>query len=336
MHKQTSNISILILLSVLALTVLCLSPFWGVSPISLENIKQSVTESKERDIFFQMRLPRVIVGFCAGAVFALGGMVFQAIFRNPLVSPFTLGVTSGASLGAAVYIYLGISFSLFGISGISYFAFLGALLSLWTVWMLSKVKKNASTSTVLLAGVAVSFFFSSLIMFIQYLSKVNQSVQISRWLMGGFYTFGYSEVGNLVPVALIAFLVIWYFAYDLNLLSVGDDFAKSRGVSIEKFLVFLIIFISFLIGVVVSLCGPIAFVGIIIPHICRLLLGVNHRYLCPAVFLFGGTFLVLCDALARLLIAPAEMPVGIITALIGGPFFVWLLVRKSDGNLNNI
>lgn len=317
-------------LGVIAVLVLFFSPFWGVNTISWKDVLTFSSVSREGGIFWQMRLPRVIVGFCAGAIFALGGMVFQALFRNPLVSPFTLGVTSGASLGAALYIYLGVSFTLLGLSGISYFAFIGALLSVWVVWTLARAKKNASTSTILLAGVAVSFFFSSLIMFIQYLSGVNQSVKISRWLMGGFFTFGYSEAANLIPIALIGLLVIWYFSYDLNLLITGDDFAKSRGVETGKVLYFLIIFISFLIGVVVSLCGPIAFVGIVVPHICRLFVGSNHRYLSMATFLFGGAFLVLCDALARLVIAPAEMPVGVITALIGGPFFVWLLVRKSD------
>ena len=316
-------------LSVFAGSVLFFSPFWGVNTISLKNILEFSSVNREGSIFWQMRLPRVIVGFCSGAIFALGGMVFQALFRNSLVSPFTLGVTSGASLGAALYIYLGVSFSLLGLSGISYFAFIGALLSVWVVWILARAKKNASTSTILLAGVAVSFFFSSLIMFIQYLSGINQSVKISRWLMGGFFTFGYSEVFNLVPVTLMAFLVIWYFSYDLNLLTTGEDFAKSRGVETTKVLYFLIIFVSFLIGVVVSLCGPIAFIGIVAPHICRLFVGANHRYLSLATFLFGGAFLVLCDTLARLVIAPAEMPVGVITALIGGPFFVWLLVRKS-------
>lgn len=322
----------IVCLAVLAGLVLFLAPFWGVNAIDWKDILEFSSVNRDGNIFWQMRLPRVIVGFCAGAIFALGGMVFQALFRNPLVSPFTLGVTSGASLGAALYIYWGISFTVLGLSGISYFAFLGALFSVWIVWMLARARKNTSTSTILLAGVAVSFFFSSLIMFIQYLSGVNQSVKISRWLMGGFFTFGYSEVVNLVPITLVGLLVIWYFSYDLNLLTTGDDFAKSRGVETKKVLYFLIIFISFLISVVVSLCGPIAFVGIVVPHICRLFVGSNHRYLSIATFLFGGAFLVMCDALARWVIAPAEMPVGVITALIGGPFFVWLLVRKSDDN----
>jgi iron complex transport system permease protein len=321
----------LVYLFLAAVAILFVSPWFGVNEIRWTDIFSKMSsESREGSIFWKMRLPRVIMGFTAGAIFALGGMVFQALFRNPLVSPFTLGVTSGASLGAALYIYLGISFALFGLSGISYFAFIGALISVWVVWVLARAKANASTSTILLAGVAVSFFFSSLIMFIQYLSGVNQSVKISRWLMGGFYTFGYGEVMNLIPIALIGLLVIWYFSYDLNLLTTGEDFAKSRGVSTSYVLYFLIIFVSFLIGVVVSLCGPIAFIGIVAPHVCRFFIGSNHRHLTIATFLVGGSFLVLCDALARLVIAPAEMPVGVITALIGGPFFVWLLVRTKD------
>jgi iron complex transport system permease protein len=326
--KALSKTTRIILLAITALYVIFVMPFWGPHKIAFQQIWTN--NNINYDIFWQMRFPRVLIAFCAGSIFALGGVVFQALFRNPLVSPFTLGVTSGASFGAAMYIFLGLSFSIIGLSGISLFAFLGALLSVFIVWRLAKIKRVVSTTTVLLAGVAVSFFFSSLIMFIQYISGVAQSFKISRWLMGGFFTFGYSEVANVLPFTVIGFLVIWLFSHELNLLTTGDELARSRGVDTARTSQFLIVLISFLIGGVVAVCGPIAFIGIIIPHICRLMIGSDHRYLSLASFLFGGIFLVVCDGLARVVIAPAEMPVGIITALIGGPFFVWLLVSRSS------
>jgi iron complex transport system permease protein len=326
--KSLSRKTRLVLLALTAVYVIYVMPFWGPHKIALQQIWEKGNTSY--DIFWQMRFPRVLMGFCAGSIFALGGVVFQALFRNPLVSPFTLGVTSGASFGAAMYIFLGLSFTILGLSGISLFAFLGALLSVWIVWRLAKIKRVVSTNTILLAGVAVSFFFSSLIMFIQYLSGVAQSFKISRWLMGGFFTFGYSDVLNILPFTIVGFLAIWFFSHELNLLTTGDDLAKSRGVDTARTSRFLIVLISFLIGGVVAVCGPIAFIGIIVPHMCRIFIGTDHRYLTLASFLFGGIFLVVCDGIARVVIAPAEMPVGIITALIGGPFFVWLLVSRSS------
>ncbi len=306
-----------------------IAPLLGAKLIGFSDIFDASKNNIDSDVFWQMRLPRVLVAFMAGAIFALSGMVFQALFRNPLVSPFTLGVSAGASFGASVYIWLGLAVSFLGISGISLFSFCGAMLSIVIVWSLAKMKGGTSVATMLLAGVAVSFFFGSLILFVQYLSGVVEAFKISRWLMGGLFVFGYKPVFDILPFALIGLCSVWYFTHELNIFTTGEELAIARGVDVERTVKILFFLISIMIGGVVSVCGPIAFIGIIAPHICRLIVGPDHRYLTPATFLFGGLFLTICDALSRSLIAPAEIPVGIITALLGGPFFLWLLVKKS-------
>ena len=321
----------LILLLLLIVTALLVSPFLGFKLMSWGDVFN--TQSREHTIFWQIRVPRVIVSTLAGAGLALCGLVFQAMLRNPLVSPFTLGVTAGASLGASFYIWAGLGFSLLGISGISVFSFLGACLSILFVWSLSRMGRGNSMTTMLLAGVVVSFFFASFIIFLQYLSSVQQALRISRWLMGGIYVFGYEAVFDLLPFILLGSLFIWAWAFELNILTTGEELATSRGVNVQQLIKLLFFLVSLMIGNIVAVCGPIAFVGIMVPHMCRLILGGDHRVLVPGTFLFGGLFLTLCDTLARTLIAPAEIPVGVITALLGGPFFLWLLVRRSSQEL---
>jgi iron complex transport system permease protein len=180
----------------------------------------------------------------------------------------------------------------------------------------------------LLAGVAVSFFFSSLILFLQYLSDFTQSFRILRWLMGGLEILGFDTVLNLLPLVLGGSAVLTLLRRELNLLTTGEDLALSRGVDVRRVKLVLFLVTSLMVGGVVAVCGPIGFVGMMAPHICRLLVGWDHAHLFPTTLLFGGTFLTFCDTLARTLIAPAEIPVGIITALLGGPFFIWLLLSS--------
>ncbi len=321
---------VIAVLGLLSAAVILAAPFWGAQTYSLREIMTPGLGERDVQIFWQMRLPRVLVAFCVGGIFALCGMVFQAIFRNPLVCPFTLGVSAGASFGATVYIWLGLSFAVLGISGVSLFAFAGALLSIIIVWSLSRIRYGSSTAKMLLAGLIVSFFFISLIMFIQFISGVYESFRISRWLMGSLTIFGYGPLWEVWPFALAGVVVIFYFSRELNLLTTGEEIAVSRGVDVNRMVKGLFVFLSIIIGRLVAICGPIAFVGIIAPHICRLLIGPDHRYLTPATFLFGGLFLTLCDMLARTVVAPGEMPVGIITAILGGPFFLWLLHAKFN------
>ncbi len=320
-------------LLIVSVVIILATPLIGMKLLSLTDVFAfSSPENREHTIFWKMRVPRALTAFMAGAVFAISGLVFQAIFRNPLVSPFTLGVSAGASLGAAIYIWSGISVTFLTFSGISFFSFLGAAFSIAVIWTLANMKKKISTTTMLLAGVAVSFSFASLIMLIQYVSGMSESVRITRWLMGGLIVFGYDAVMSMAPLAIGGLLLVLFFRNELNLFIMGEELAISRGVNTTLTIKILFLGISIMIGGIVAVCGPIAFIGIIAPHICRLIIGPDHRYLTPATFLFGGSFLTVCDTLARTLCPPAEIPVGVITSLLGGPFFLWILIRRPPGS----
>lgn len=310
--------------------VLTAAPFFGIESISFNEIFSAGADSIKLDIFWKIRFPRVLTAFCAGAALAISGMAFQAMFRNPLATPFTLGVSSGAAFGAALYVKLGFVFSILGTSGQTISSFFGAVISIAFVYGMTKLKQGFSTSTMLIAGVAINFFFSSLILFIQYMSDFANSFRIIRWLMGGVEIVGYRPVLSLLPFFVIGSVIIFILTNELNLLMLGEDLAVSRGVALKRVKALLFFATSIMVGGVVSVCGPIGFVGMMAPHICRLLIGANHRYLTPATFVFGGAFLVFCDTLSRTIIAPAEIPVGVITALLGGPFFLWLLVSGSS------
>jgi len=325
---NSKNWIILTLLFTFCLAALILAPFWGMETISIESLLRPT--ALQSDIFWKIRVPRVITAFLAGVALALSGMVFQALFRNPLATPFTLGVSSGAAFGAAFYVKFGMLVALLGTAGQSLSSFLGALFSILLVYGLTQVKRGFSTSTMLLAGVAVNFFFSSFILFIQYLSDFTHSFQIIRWLMGGFEIVGFRPVLTILPFVLVGVAITFSLTNELNLFLLGEDIALSRGMSVNKIKTLLFFATSLMVGGVVAVCGPIGFVGMMAPHICRLMVGPDHRYLTPATFLFGGVFLVVCDTFSRTLIAPAEIPVGVITSLLGGPFFLWLLLSGSS------
>jgi len=315
-------------LVVLVLFFLCVcagSPFVGMTDIPAAVLFKPSAGTVAAEIFWNIRVPRVCISMLTGAALALSGMTFQALFRNPLATPFTLGVSSGASLGAALYVWTGMSFALWGISGISVFAFTGAVLSIALVYGLIRAKGAVTPAAMLLAGVCINFSFSSLILLIQYLADFSGSFKIVRWLMGSLETIGFEPVKNIVLFVLCGCIIIFCCINALNLMSLGEEIAVSRGVAASKIRGLLFFATSLMVGSVVAVCGPIGFVGMMVPHICRLLVGPDHRYLMPASLLFGSSFLTVCDALARTLIAPAEIPVGVITAVLGGPFFLWLL-----------
>lgn len=316
-------------LAIFAACTLVLAPFAGMQRIPLAAVLDPASGSVESRIFWEMRVPRVIVAFLAGSALAASGMTFQALFRNPLATPFTLGVSSGAAFGAALAVLAGRSFAPFGIPGMSVGSFLGALCSIAAVYGFARARKGFSTAVMLLAGVAMSFLFSSLILFLQYMSDFTQSFRIVRWLMGGIETVGAGSALEILPFTVFGVAAVLLLTNELNLISAGEDIAVSRGVNLGRVKTALFLAVSLMIGGVVSVCGPIGFIGMMSPHIMRIFVGANHRSLAPAVLLFGGAFLTLCDTAARTVIAPAEIPVGVITALLGGPFFLWLLLGES-------
>lgn len=321
----------LLLLAAFSVACVLVAPFVGMAFISPVDVLQAKHEHLDARIFWDIRLPRVVAGFLCGAALSLGGTAFQALFRNPLAAPFTLGVSSGAGLGAALFVRLGLAFSVAGIPGIALAAFGGAALAMGLVYGLTRLKGDFSTATLLLGGVAVSFSLSSLTLFIQYSANLYDSFRLIRWMMGGLGAIGFDSVRNMTPFALVGAGVLLWMPHELNILNTGRDLALSRGVNVDRTQKLIFLSVSLMVGGVVAMCGPIGFVGIMAPHICRLLLGNDHRVLTPASALFGGAFLVLCDTAARTLIAPAEIPVGVLTAILGGPFFLWLLMTRDSG-----
>ncbi len=312
------------------------APFAGRHWLPLSALWQETAESMDGPIFWGMRLPRVCLAFLAGAGLATSGMAFQAMFRNPLATPFTLGTASGASLGAAVCFHAGCNLVVAGVPSVCFFAFAGALATMLIVYGLSRLRRGFSTATMLLAGVALSFFCSSLILFLQYSSDLSRSYRMIRWVMGGLegvVSFR-GEVLVVFPVVASGCLVLFYLTRELNLICTGEELAAARGVELGRTMTVLFFTASLMVGVVVAFCGPIGFVGLMAPHVCRLLVGADHRWLLPATVLFGGAFLVLCDTLARSLLPVGDLPVGILTAMLGGPFFLWLLLRRSGAELS--
>ena len=320
---------ILLALLLSAGAALVSAPLVGMMDVPLRALWGAADDPTLVDILWKIRIPRVAMAFLAGSGLAISGMAFQAMFRNPLATPFTLGVSSGASLGSALCIHVGATFVWLGIPAVTVFAFGGALLTIFLVYGLTRSRQGFSTATMLLAGVALSFFFSSLILFIQYLSDFTQTYRMLRWVMGGLdRVVDFRDVLTVLPFVVAGSTIMLYLTHELNLITTGEHLAASRGVEVDRTKKMLFFAASLMVGAVVSVCGPIGFVGLMAPHICRLLIGPDHRYLAPATWLFGGTFLILCDALARTVMAPTELPVGIITSLLGGPFFLWLLLAR--------
>ena len=295
----------------------------------------SATDNVDANILFLARIPRILLGAVTGAALSVTGAVFQALLRNDLAAPFTLGVSSGASFGAVIAISLGLNFTILGISTLSIAAFAGALGTMYLVFGLVKTRHgDFPTSILLLAGVTANFFFASMVMFIHYMSDFTQSFQIVRWLMGGLDITDYQTVWSICPFEIIGIAGLIYVSRDMNLISAGVQSAMSRGVDVVRTQKIGFILASLITGTVVAISGPIGFVGLIVPHMVRLIVGPDLRLLIPCSMFFGASFLILCDTVGRTLIAPAEIPVGVITAMLGGPFFVWLLKRQHKrGNV---
>jgi iron complex transport system permease protein len=319
---------ILVALFMGSVVVILTMPLIGMKLTPLQAVLDPAGSGVEGEIFWRIRIPRVLAAWLAGAGLAAAGMAFQALFRNSLATPFTLGVASGAALGAALSIRFGIALSIAGISSTPLWAFAGASVSILLVYGITRARRGMNTATMLLAGVAVSFFFSSLNLFTQYISDFTHTFRIIRWLMGGVQVAGYRSILEMLPLVLGGLIITLLLTRELDILTTGEEMAAGRGVNVARTRNLLFFGASLMVGGVVSVCGPIGFVGLMVPHICRLLVGPGHRFLAPASILAGGTFLTVCDTFARTIIAPAEIPVGVITALLGGPFFLALLIRN--------
>jgi iron complex transport system permease protein len=309
------------LLSAAALIVVAIAaPLVGSTHIDLAKAFAGI--SPDHEIFFYARLPRVILAMLGGAGLAATGVLFQCMLRDPLAEPYTLGVSSGASVGAVIAICFGLPAT--GLASLA-----GAALVLLVVLGMSLEGRRLSSFTLLLTGVTMNSIAFAVILFLHNLASFSQSFAISRWLMGGLDAVPYRTLAWLAIVVIPMCVIVILRAPQWNLLAIGDEWAASRGVSTTSLTTFGYIAGSILTGLVTALTGPIGFVGLIVPHALRLKLGADHRVLLPCAVLLGAAFLALCDTLSRTLIAPTEIPVGVLTALCGGPFFLWLLRSRK-------
>ena len=285
------------------------------------------TPEVERTILLNLRLPRIILAGAAGMALAQCGAVFQSVLRNPLAEPFILEISSGAALGAVIAIVAGFS----GYLTVSLAAFLGAILSVAVILGFARRGKRVGTNTLLLCGVVLNAFFVSIIMFFISTTTDQTLHSILFWLYGDLSSARYGQAAVILPVSVGGGVVLLAYARHLNLFTAGEDAALYLGLEVERTKYALLLISSLLTGVVVSVSGIIGFVGLIVPHLIRMAFGSDHRLLLPASAFFGAFFLIAADTLSRTLIAPAELPVGVITAFLGAPFFIVLLSRRRSG-----
>jgi len=275
-------------------------------------------------IIWRLRLPRVLLATLVGAALSLGGLVFQALLKNPLAEPYILGISGGAAIGAIVSIILGLS----RIPGVSTTAFLGSLATLALIIVISSGRNMVIKDALLLSGVMVNAFCTAVIMFLLSITQDARLHNIIFWLMGDLSASQILHVGLLAVILLPCFMVVFFYANRMNLLLLGNDMAASMGVHVRRTTLILLVLTTLMISVTVSQCGLIGFVGLVIPHLLRLIIGPDHRILVPACILGGGAYMVVCDLLARSLPPQGEMPGGVITAMIGAPLFIMLLRRS--------
>jgi iron complex transport system permease protein len=300
-------------------------PFVGASPLDLSRVW--AREAPDWSILIHLRVSRTLLGLFAGAALGLAGSVFQTMLRETLATPYTLGVSTGASLGAVIAI--GLNWYALGVWGVWLGAMIGAAFVMVLVSGASSWQRDASALTLLLAGVAINSVCSALILLVLGLSGVSQTFSIARWLIGGLDAIDYRPLAVfMLVVALVAVAVIRR-ARDWNLLSVGEAWAGTRGADVQRLLAFGYVSGSVLAAITVAVTGPIGFIGLVVPHLVRMRVSADDRVLMPCAFLLGGVFLASCDALGRVVLAPAEIPAGAITACIGGPYLVWLVRQRA-------
>ncbi|NIS67414.1 MAG: iron chelate uptake ABC transporter family permease subunit, partial [Proteobacteria bacterium] len=277
-------------------------------------------------IILSIRLPRILLAAVVGGALSVAGSIFQALLRNPLADPYILGVSSGSAVGAVLAMMLGLAATSLGLPLAS---FLGAIGTVLIVFNVGRMGRRVHTNTLLLAGVIINAFFGAVLMFLISISKTEALHSIIFWLMGDFSFADYRGLTLASPYVLTGVLLAYFLARRLNLIVAGEEEASQLGVDVERVKKYAYALASLITAAAVSVCGLIGFVGLMIPHMIRLILGSDHRLLIPAAALWGAGFLVICDTLARSILAPMELPVGVVTAAFGAPFFIYLLKTRS-------
>jgi iron complex transport system permease protein len=293
--------------------------FWPLTP---------TWSQSEQIIVLHVRTPRILLAVCVGAALAVAGTIFQALLRNPLADPYVLGISGGAAVGVMLATMIGLNTMAFGLSPLPIAAFAGALSTILLVYQVARVEGALPTHTLLLAGVIVSAFCTAAMMFLSSVVSSDRLQGVLFWIMGDLGTAEFQLLAPVMVYLVIGCCLVYVQAWALNVMTLGEDTALQLGVEVERSKRLLFVLGSLITGAAVSLSGMIGFVGLIIPHMGRMLVGPDHRVLLPTAALLGGGLLMVADAVARSVIAPVELPVGVVTALVGAPWFIYLLRRR--------
>ena len=311
MKRKVGFISQLLLLLFLLLALMFVAAFIG-------------TAQSTEFVIVHLRIPRIIMSVFAGAALTLCGAVFQSIFRNPVCDPYILGISSGASIGAALAFILGLDFYLFGVTSL---ALITAFLTLLLILGIARFSKIKSLYIMLLAGISLNFLMASILTLLMVLNH-QEMQKIIFWTMGSFATVSYYDIIFYIPLFVLCIFCLFLLSKDLNIMQLGDMQAQSLGVNTQRVTYITLFLSSLLIAATVSICGVIGFVGLIIPHLVRIIWGNNTKWMFAFSMVLGAIFMLVADSLARVLVINAELPVGSITALVGAPYFIYMLGRK--------
>ena len=324
-------ISVSFIMGIILLGTMVMALVTGTADVTLGQVMGMIIGDVSADdpvrlIIYKIRLPRIILAGLVGFSLSLGGVIFQAILRNPLADPFILGVSSGSAFGAVMAIFFGLSFRV----GVPVLSFAGALLTIYLVMTLGARRMGMESSTILLTGVIINAFFTAVIMFFISTSADDRLHTMLFWLYGDLSQSRYGQLAFIAPVVLGAFIWLYSLSKEFNIVTTGDEIATQMGVNVEATKKTGLLIVSLIMGLVVAFSGLIGFVGLIVPHLARMAFRSDHRLLIPVAALGGAIFLIAADTLARTVVSPSELPVGVITAFMGAPFFIVLLKKRGS------
>ena len=312
-------------LYILGLIIIFISPFLGETQINIKDIFEFSNSSNM--VFWDLRVARVILAFFVGGILALSGLIFQIIFKNELITPYTLGIASGTTLFTAIGIILLPTVYIF-ISSI-----LGSLFTILVLYIISKIINKtsigSSTNSILLIGIALSYFYGSALMLVFYMSSLQENYSIVRFTLGSLDTVGFSNSFVIFFVSIVFYVIIYLYKNKIKLLLISNDMAFLKGLNVDKTNLTLLVVVSLCVGITISFTGPIGFIGLVIPHIVKLIYKKSAEKLFFPTFFFGGVFLVFSDLISRNLNTDSTLPIGVVTAFIGAPFFIYLLIKRD-------
>lgn len=335
--------SAIVIFLILLIISMALNLTIGAFGISTNEILNTLFKPEENKIYYQVimdiRLPRIILAVLVGIAFGISGAMMQTLFKNPLADPGLIGVSAGASAGVVIFMLFGNFLPNFLYDGfLSYLslpfsAFLGAIITIFIIYKLSTVYNKVAVTVMLLAGIAINAMLGAIVGLFTYLSTEEELKSFTFWTMGSLADGNIKVIFTLIPIVLTTYLFAYNKKVELNLMLLGEDEARNSGVNAEKLKKMIILFVSLSIGASVAFCGIIGFIGLVVPHIARLIVGSNHKFFIPLSAILGAFVLLWADSLSRTIIAPAELPIGIITAILGAPFFLWLLLKNRQNSM---